>query len=149
MLQQHRPQTIIQSQAQTAEGTTLLALKDMSCEFKNMLVRQRIDRIKQIHHEHLSALAIRLLKEVHVLENLDAVHYCKFIFNYCLVINLSVILGVKEINHPRYGQGFLEAQCDRDGFTFGQGRYICTDDKYKGLIIEGYFKEDIEKIFGR
>ena len=59
-----------------------------------------------------------------------------------------------KVFRTRYGFGIYEGQCDKDGNSCGQGRWVCTEPdaelvrtkpgfNYKGLTLEGCFKDDL------
>ena len=69
------------------------------------------------------------------------------------LLNHCNFVGVKAFKHERYGFGIYEGQCDKNGNTCGEGRWVCTEpppgrDPWKGIVVEGTFKNDIPTGFG-
>ena len=45
--------------------------------------------------------------------------------------------------------GVFEGQCDREGNTYGEGRWLCTEGNYTGTTYEGSFFKDKPIGFGK
>ena len=71
--------------------------------------------------------------------------------------NIFIYTGTK-VFQTIYGYGIYEGQCDKDGNSCGEGRWLCTESAqftdhrrnldYKGCTFQGMFKNDCPEGFG-
>ena len=90
-----------------------------------------------LKHPHLTTRCKNWLEEIVWKQQNNALYYCTKVFK------------------TQYGFGIYEGQCDKDGNTCGEGRWVCTeptkvvrDVNYKGVTFEGCFKDDSPEGFG-
>jgi hypothetical protein len=103
----------------------MLKLRDLSDPTK--LAMYQLEKIKDslIASPHLSQDAKDYVGYIRWQQKNFAFFYCK-----------------KAINHHFYGWGEYEGQCDKNGNTCGEGRYICRSSHRYGSTMTGTFKND-------